>query len=407
MWKERFKRAREVVKKFYSDPRFKWYQRAIWAISVIWAGVVGAQSVSYYTYIGQGRNALVKGQYAEARDMFDAALKDVKGSFSYTMIGARDGRYANALNNLAELDRVTGSYSAAEQKYLEVRSVAERTKGKKSQEFALSTNNLAALYRDVARYDDSERLYKEALDVWEKLLKRTDDTKYAASLNGLAKLYRDEGRYDEAEKLYKRALEIRLAALGKDHQDTAEIIGNLGGLYRDTHNYSESEKCYNEAFKIDRKLLGETHPYVATDMNNLAGLYRDMGRHEEARTLFNKALAMRELSLGPDHPYCAKSLLGIVENSRQAGWKNDDGERLVQRALDIDEKAFGKDHPDYATACDTAFNYYYARGDLQKARLYNEAALRVRRKLLGTTHRDLQTSLKNQALLAKAQATKS
>jgi tetratricopeptide (TPR) repeat protein len=151
-------------------------------------------------------------------------------------------------------------------------------------------------------------------------------------LNGLAKLYRDEGRYDEAEKLYKRALEIRLAALGKDHQDTAEIIGNLGGLHRDTHNYSESEKCYNEALKIDRKLLGETHPYVATDMNNLAGLYRDMGRHEEAKTLFNKALSMRELSLGPNHPYCAKSLLGMVENSRQAGWKNDDAERLVRSA---------------------------------------------------------------------------
>jgi tetratricopeptide (TPR) repeat protein len=402
MWKERFKRVRDIVVKFTSDPRYKWYQRAVWTLSAIWAGIVVAQSVSYYTYIGNGKAAQLSGQYAQAEELFEAALKDVKGSLSYALIGKKDARYANALNNIAELERVTGRYKEAEQNYVEVREVATVKPGKKSEAYAVSTNNLAALYRDLARYDDSERLYKESIGIWEKELKKTSDTKYAASLNGLAKLYRDEGRYDEAEALYKRALDIRLHALGRDNQDVAEVVGNLGGLYRDEHKYKESEQLYLQALAIDRKALGDMHPYVATDINNLGGLYRDMGRYTEAQQLFNKALALREKILGPNHPYCAKSWLGIAENTRLAHGNDADCEAALKQALTIDEKAFGIDHPDYATACDTAFNYYFAKRDFATAQKYNDAALRVRRKILGPTHPDLVASLKNRDTLLNA-----
>jgi tetratricopeptide (TPR) repeat protein len=402
MWKDRFEKVRAIVTKIGKDPRFKWYQRAMWIFSAAWAAIVVAQSVSYYTYIGNGKAAQQAGQYAQAQEMFEAAFNDVKRSFSFAMIGKRDGRYANALNNLAELQRVTGHYKESEANYTEVRATAAQRPGKKSEAYAVSTNNLAALYRDLAKYDDSEKLYKEAIDIWENSLKKTSDTKYAASLNGLAKLYRDEGKYQEAEDLYRKSLEIRLRSLGKDSQDVAEVIGNLGGLYRDEHRYKESEQLYLKALDIDRRVLGDAHPYVATDINNIAGLYRDMQRYDEADKLFNRALMLRQNILGADHPYCAKSWLGIAENTRLSHGDDKQCEKALQQALAIDEKAFGTNHPDYATACDTAFNYYFGKGDYDNAQKYNDQALRIRKQMLGSTHPDLRTSLRNRELLLNA-----
>jgi tetratricopeptide (TPR) repeat protein len=47
---------------------------------------------------------------------------------------------------------------------------------------------------------------------------------------------------------------------------------------------------------------------VATSLNNLADLYRVQGKHAEAEPLFQRALAIQEKALGPDHPDVAKVL---------------------------------------------------------------------------------------------------
>jgi len=43
-------------------------------------------------------------------------------------------------------------------------------------------------------------------------------------------------------------------------------------------------------------------------LNNLAGLYHHQGRYADAEPLFKRALAINEKSLGPDHPALATPL---------------------------------------------------------------------------------------------------
>ena len=49
---------------------------------------------------------------------------------------------------------------------------------------------------------------------------------------------------------------------------------------------------------------------MANRLNNLAALYRDQGKYAEAEPLFKRALAIDEKALGPDHPTVAT----IAEN---------------------------------------------------------------------------------------------
>jgi Tfp pilus assembly protein PilF len=49
-------------------------------------------------------------------------------------------------------------------------------------------------------------------------------------------------------------------------------------------------------------VLGSEHPDIAQSLNNLAGLYRKQGKDEQAEPLFQRALAIDEKVFGPDHP---------------------------------------------------------------------------------------------------------
>ncbi len=48
--------------------------------------------------------------------------------------------------------------------------------------------------------------------------------------------------------------------------------------------------------------LGLDHPDVAQSLNNLALLYYAQGRYDVAEPLHKRALAIEEKALGPDHP---------------------------------------------------------------------------------------------------------
>lgn len=237
------KSVQKVAKeKFIDNPKAKWIRRGVWAVSLVFAGVIAIQSIPYYTYIGTGKQAYQQGHYKEAEPKFKAAMKEAEGLGWYYFGGPeRDPRLAAAINNLAELYRTQGRYLEAEPLYKRLLSIAEKL-GNKHQGLPMSLNNLAALYRDQGRYAEAEPLYKRAIDIWEKEIKRPDDSNLANIYNGLGKLYRDEGRYAEAEPAYKKALQISEKALGPNQQQAASMLDNLGGLYREEARFTESEQ---------------------------------------------------------------------------------------------------------------------------------------------------------------------
>ena len=77
-------------------------------------------------------------------------------------------------------------------------------------------------------------------------------------------------------------------------------------------------------------------------------LYDDQGRYAEAEPLYKRALAIQEKALGPDHPDVATALNNLAVLYRHQG-RYAEAEPLYKRALAIEEKALGPDHPDVAS----------------------------------------------------------
>jgi tetratricopeptide (TPR) repeat protein len=116
--------------------------------------------------------------------------------------------------------------------------------------------------------------------------------------------------------------------------------------------------------------------------------------YAEARKLSERALAINEKVLGHEHPGTATSLnnLGAL---LQAQGELAGARPYYERALEIREKALGPDHPDTATSLNNLGNLLQALGDLVGARPYYERALVIHEKVLGPDHPDTAMNLNN------------
>jgi Tfp pilus assembly protein PilF len=120
---------------------------------------------------------------------------------------------------------------------------------------------------------------------------------------------------------------------------------------------------------------------VATDVNNIGMVQQAQGDLAGARASFERALRIDEAAFGPDHPNVAIR----VNNLGGVQWDMGDleGARAsFERALRIDEAAFGlgdedAHHPNVAIRVNNLGLVQQALGDLAGARASYERALRI------------------------------
>ncbi|HSS51009.1 MAG TPA: tetratricopeptide repeat protein, partial [Thermoanaerobaculia bacterium] len=99
--------------------------------------------------------------------------------------------------------------------------------------------------------------------------------------------------------------------------------------------------------------------------------------------LLRRALAIDEKSLGPDHPTVA-SLLSNLAQVLQATNGLGEAEPLMRRALAIDEKGLGPDHPNVARDLNNLAELFQATNRLSEVEPLLRRALAI---LLDFSHR--------------------
>ncbi|MBF0345132.1 MAG: CHAT domain-containing protein, partial [Nitrospirae bacterium] len=114
--------------------------------------------------------------------------------------------------------------------------------------------------------------------------------------------------------------------------------------------------------------------------------------------LFKRALEINEKALGKEHPSTATSLNNLA-NLYQATGRYAEAKPLLKRALEINEKALGKEHPSTATSLNNLANLYQATGRYAEAEPLLKRALEINEKALGKEHPSTATSLNNLASL--------
>ncbi|HUT75147.1 MAG TPA: FxSxx-COOH system tetratricopeptide repeat protein [Armatimonadota bacterium] len=140
-------------------------------------------------------------------------------------------------------------------------------------------------------------------------------------------------------------------------------------------------------------------PDATARLLNESGAYlRGRAQFAQARTAFERALAIDEKAFGPDHPQVAvvaNNLGSVLQDQGDLA-----GARAhFERALAIDEKAFGPDHPKVAIRINNLGLVLQALGDLAGARAHFERALAIDEKAHGPDHPEVATDVNNLGLV--------
>lgn len=214
-----------------------------------------------------------------------------------------------------------------------------------------SMTSLGKTYLDLSWYEKAEPLFSRALALRSKV-QGANSPEVAEIDNCLGMLKQQQSLYGQAEEFFKKALAILDQAANSSNKALAEVLSNIGKNFYLQDNGDAAVEPLKRAMAImllnaqqgvEKGQAVQLPPEVAEVETNLACAYLQIGKAQEAATLLQKALAIDIKALGEDHPFVAKILEALASASQKQG-QNDSAELFKKQAQAIREKSLGQDH---------------------------------------------------------------
>jgi len=181
----------------------------------------------------------------------------------------------------------------------------------------------------VAKLQELARKYEE---LEKRLAKRSVENDIVAQ----AKEKLDKGDLEGAEELLLKSLEKNLKIIAEKKKAAASDAFELGSLKELQLDYHSAKKYYEQAVQIE--------PDNTEYLNNFGSILKALGEHNNAIKNYEKALAIDLKVYGDQHPSVALDYnnLGMAWYSLGKYQKAID---YIEKALAIDLKVYGKQHP--------------------------------------------------------------
>ena len=198
--------------------------------------------------------------------------------------------------------------------------------------------------------------------------------------------------------------ETRLAFLQdtlKSVCDSEERIAQrlrIGAVLMDLARWKECEEQQRQALaeageSADSRL-------VAVASNNLAQLLQRTNRLREAEPLMRRALEIDEVAFGRQHPIASTRLNNLAGLLHATG-RHGEAEPLMRRALEIAEVAFGKQHPNVAIRLNNLATLLQDTSRIEEAEPLMRRALEIDVSEFGEQHPNVAIRSSNLAQLLK------
>ncbi len=146
------------------------------------------------------------------------------------------------------------------------------------------------LKRGVAYHRKGQ--HDQAIEDYSNTIRLKPD--YALAYNNRCAAYNSKGLFDRAIDDCTKAIELKLSP------NLQWAYNNRGNAYRNRGQYDRAIGDYNTAIRLK--------PDYASALHQLAHVYDAQGKHAKAEPLFRRALAIQEKALGPEHPKVAQHL---------------------------------------------------------------------------------------------------
>jgi len=141
---------------------------------------------------------------------------------------------------------------------------------------------------------------------------------------------------------------------------------------------------------------------AAVRLSSAAQLLRRMDSFAEAVALFERALTIEEAAYGPHHTKVATTLHGMAGVLQTQG-KLTEAMALYERALTIDEAAYGPDHTEVAATLHSMASVLQTQGKLTEAMTLYERAQTIKEAAYGPDHTEVAATLHNMASVLRKQ----
>ena len=300
------------------------------------------------------------------------------------------------LNNLGLVLERQGNFSNAELLLRRALAIKEKKQGKDNPDTAVTLANLA---RVLDRQGKSGQLAQAPAAPTDGAAPAAGSAE-AQQLAAQAQSAATQGDFSQAEALHRRALAVHEKELGAEHPTTLATLTNLGNVMMLQGKFKDAEQVFRRVLAAREKVLGPEHPDTAVSLNNVANSLfeqfkqdelnappssrlksaagRNPQQNSETETLYRRALVIQERQLGPDHPSVAATLNNLAVLLAGRG-RYADAEPLHQRALAIAEKSLGPNHLDTASMLTTLAITYDRQGKSADAETLYARAVAIAR----------------------------
>ena len=354
----------------------------------------------------EGRLLLERGQYAEARDSFSQARKNL----------TEDAKKAAAERLNKEVRSIWREKSYAEAQ-AHFRRVMDETEG--NLRLSLLTDYYIALadFR-LGRLEAAEKSAREVLEAMEAVDdSRPDKDKVRALLElvGAKRLKHEAerlnagGKFAEARELYSRVYSLLEQRLGLQDRETLSARYNVALMYELGGQTAAARNLYERLLPIQEKALGVDHQDVQTTRTRLAqlGAVRSVGgsltmdRDSGGEGLssapadaaaYRKQLTEQEKKLGKDHPETLairEKLADLLAAENEAA----QAEKEYAAIVGLREKKQGREHLDTLKSKEKQALVLAAQGKPDQALNIYSQVLPIRERLQGPDHEDVEATL--------------
>ena len=365
------------------------------------------------------------GQLQEAEQSLNASLKTRQ-----QVQGDKHVCVAQSEQKLGNLFVARGKYQMAESLYLHALAIKKTAQAAdpKSTLVADALLDLAEYHNEVAHYESALKDYRDAARILNAQANDKPSAKLADIDHGQGTIFFLQGDHGKAEHFFRSAYEVRqhtlaeaekgcskvdaAAELRKDLAVSYDALGNLyltqgsfkkaketcedavskakDAVYRSTP--SACDKTANAEPKSEPAGTWEQSKLYAAVLDHCGDVYRKMALEKpkagepselqanltEADKKYEKALQLRQELFKKDGPnvFLADSMLNRASLRRDDAMHRNGGEKEqklelaekeYQRALKIQLKALGEDHPRVAETRTELGRLYQAQGNAKKA----------------------------------------
>lgn len=283
-------------------------------------------------------------KYNEANQTLEKATFLARSKYS-----DQDYQYGIELDHIAKLQIKLGLYEKADENINRSLRILEEFRKDESKKIYLiqAIETQAALLGIKGLFDEAE----DALNRSAKIINKADKISGTDDLNTakeLSSLYIQLGRYSATQELLLKLMNEYEKLYGTNSVRLIDPLINMGKLSLAKGDYTEASKIVNRANTIATSVYGEKSTKTAPTHKLQSDIDYAIGDYESAERNIQKALESQEKQFGRYHIEVAKSLaqLGVIKFYK--GDKPSEVEKILFEAQEIMGQRLGKENPQYA-----------------------------------------------------------